>query len=694
MQRLLAVYTRGIGVAGLLVLVAALSTDGSWPAQWPGLLIAMLAAAGLRGSQIPLTKYSALNVIGAVAVTGALAIGAPATALALWLGVFFADLVLRHKSVEFAAINAGREVVALVATYGLFAGLVVASGAPAGDLLSPEALPAAAIFVFAHFLVGRALLYFSLLIRDKLLPEERSLILRYEVIGFGAGAAGSAVALLTLAHVGMRGWVVVAGLLVSAGLLLRRILQESISAEELNHVHAMEQVVASDVGLEEGLGRIERLAHRLVDWRDFRVYRLERDAPRLMYANGAVAPAWDSGAPADRDGAALRARAASTGEVVHVLDATRDARVSAPRAGARCIIVVPLRFGERTVGLVQLEHHRAAAYGDKEVQLVQRFANQLATALHIHDLRQPLLDAVTTVSTQLETLNESARSLRGGGEGVARHIAEISEAVAEESAQAGRSLDAARGLHSATEGVVRDGGNAAAASRRATQIAVEHRGTIATALERLVNAKGFVSESAAQIDELVRSTRRVTEFLSVIREIAEQTNLLSFNAAIEAARAGDRGRGFAVVADEVRKLAEQSARASAEAGEVLVGFEEQMRRVALQMGRGQGLVSDVEVLSGSALAALDEIVASTGESLAHAERIALVSREQETEFGRLREGVARIAEISVRNRDGAEHVTSAARQQAGALAELEGATAELRAVSVHLGGLARRITSA
>lgn len=693
MQRFLAVYTRVVGVAGLAVLLAVLATDGNWPAQWAGLVLATLAAAGLRGTQIPLTKYSALNGLGAVAVTGALAIGAPATALALWLGVFFADLILRQKSVEFAAINAGREVLALVATYGLFAGLVVATGAPTGDLLSPEALPAAAIFVFAHFLVGRALLYFSLLIRDKLLPEERSLILRFEVIGFGAGAAGSAIALLTLAHVGMRGWVVVAGLLVSAGVLMRRILQESISAEELNHVHAMEQVVASDVGLGEGLGRIERLAHRLVDWRDFRVYRLESDLPCLMYANGALSEE-PPGATRARDDGSLRATAAASGTVVRVVDCARDSRVSAPRESVRSILVVPLRFGERTVGLVQLEHHRPAAYGEKEVLLVQRFANQLATVLHIHDLRQPLLEAVTTVSTQLETLNESARSLRGGGEGVARHIAQISEAVAEESEQAGRSLDAARGLHSATEDVVRDGGNAAAASRRATEIAVEHRGTIATALERLVHAKGFVSESAAQIDELAQSTRRVTEFLSVIREIAEQTNLLSFNAAIEAARAGDRGRGFAVVADEVRKLAEQSSRASAEAGEVLVGFEEQMRRVALQMGRGQGLVSDVEVLSGSALAALDEIVTSTGESLAHAERIARVSREQETEFGRLREGVARIAEISVRNRDGAEHVTSAARQQAGALAELEGATEELRAVSVHLGGLARRITSA
>ena len=691
MQRFLETYTRVVGALGLGLLLAALSVDGRWAEQWPGLVIATVLTVVLRRSQIPLTKYSALNLLGTVAVGGALAIGAPATALGLWLGTILNDFFLRRKSLEYAAINAGREVVALIAAYGIFAWLTVVTDAPAGDLLSPEALPAAAIFVFAHFLLSRTLLYFTLLLRDKLLAEEKSLILRYEVMAFGAGTAGVAVALLTLANVGVRGWLVVGGMLASAGLLLRRILQESIAAEELNHVHAMEQVVASDVGLEDGLSRIERLAHRLVDWRAFRVYRLEGEVPRLLYAEGGAA-----GASADDtgpDGARLRTLAARSGEPVLVEDALRDPRMHVPRERARSIVVVPLRFGDRTVGIVELEHHRRAAYGRKELQLVQRFANQLATTLHIHDLRQPLLDAVTRVSTQLETLNESARSLRGGGEGVARHIAEISRAVAEESEQAGRSLDAARGLQEVAEGVVRDGGNAAAASRRATEIAAEHRGTIATALDRLVNAKGFVSESATQIDELAHSTRRVTEFLSVIRELAEQTNLLSFNAAIEAARAGERGRGFAVVADEVRKLAEQSARASEDAGELLVGFEEQMRRVALQMGRGQGLVVDVEALSGAALAALDQIVTSTEESLAHAERIARVSRNQEAEFGRLQERVARIAEISVRNRDGAEHVTSSARQQAGALRELEGATAELRSVSLHLGALARRITS-
>ncbi len=690
MRAFLTAYARAVGALGVALLVASLLRDERWREQPIAIAVLFMAVLFMRLQQIPLTKYGALNLLSMPAVAGALVAGAPASALSLWMGVVVADAIFLKKGLEIAWINAGREVIAIIAAYGIFAWASVSTGAEL-TRLNTETLPALALLVFTYFLISRLLLYFTLLLRDKLLDEERSLILRYEVIAFGAGSIAVGIVLLAFGNLSPVGWALVGVVLGGAGMLVKRILEESIAAEELNKILAMEQIVSSDVDIGDAFRRIELLAHRLVDWREFRIGRFENGA--LMHVFRGTEGYFETPREPDANLAALRAESLRTGAVVSVPDVLRDERVLPGRSRARSVIILPLRFGDRSVGMLELEHHKPDAYTEKEIALMKRFAQQLATTLHIYDLRRPLLEAMTRVSDQLETLTASARALRGGGESVARTIADISRGISEEGEQIAQSIEVTKLLHSATQGVVRDGSAAAEASQRATEIATEHRHTIATAIERLIGAKAFVGESGAQISGLAGSVRRITEFIAVIRELADQTNLLALNAAIEAARAGAQGKGFAVVADEVRKLAEQSARASDQAGEIVGAFEEQMRRVAFQMSRGETIVQDVGTLSEKARQALDLIVDATESAATGAQRIALTSREQELEFAKLSERVRRIASISGRNRDGAQQVTTSASEQAAALRELEGATQELRNVATYLGELTRRITN-
>ena len=61
-----------------------------------------------------------------------------------------------------------------------------------------------------------------------------------------------------------------------------------------------------------------------------------------------------------------------------------------------------------------------------------------------------------------------------------------------------------------------------------------------------------------KVQDLNRRIKEINSFIRNIQEVSEQTNLLSFNASIEAARAGVAGKGFRIIANEVKSLSEQT----------------------------------------------------------------------------------------------------------------------------------------
>ncbi len=686
--RFVALYSQGLAWVGTALLIAVLAADPRWLGQIPEIVVLFGSAVALRGLSVPLSKYSYLTQTALVGLAGSLLVGVPATALALTGATVITDWLWQRKPLRVAWINLGREVITLVAAYGVYAAalhwLDMPNGAP---VLSIELLPGLAGYALAYFVFGRVLFYFTLIIRAKLEPSERLMIVRYEVIAYAATLLAATIFVgAVVAFVDVGAWILVSLVLTFLGLLLKQMIEEAISAEELNKIHAMEAVITANISLEDSFQRIERLANRLVDWGDFRIYRLHDGVMSLVHRSERGREG--RGEPSE-DTTALRHSVATSGETVVIDDVTRDKRVADAPLEVQSMVIVPLKFGDQVIGTLEIEHHKKNSYRRQDVLTITTFASQLATAVHITDLRRPLVETVERMTRQLAAIAQTAEALKGAASAVAQSTGVIREGVRREEGEVSGGLEATESLAQVSRRVSDDGAGAARASTAASDVASRNRTQIREAIERLVALKAFVGESSSKVQQLGQMSRRITGFIASIRELADMTNLLSLNAAIEAARAGKHGKGFGVVADEVRRLAEQSASAAAEAGELVQDIHTQVGEVVEQMRRGQVNVGDVEELSAAALEALDAIVAATAEATAHAGRITAAAGEQNQAFARLRERINAVASIAGKNRVEADDVATRAVQAAEGLTDLERATRELEQVATMLRDLTR-----
>ena len=151
-----------------------------------------------------------------------------------------------------------------------------------------------------------------------------------------------------------------------------------------------------------------------------------------------------------------------------------------------------------------------------------------------------------------------------------------------------------------------------------------------------------VQESLDAMDTINGSATEIGEIVKVISEIASQTNLLAFNAAIEAARAGQHGRGFAVVADEVRKLAERSSDATKEISKLIT---ESTTRIA----RGAKV-------SENAAGAFRQIAERVEQTYAAINQIATGAEEQSSAASEVNSGIQAVSEETERSAHSCEQI--------------------------------------
>ncbi len=266
-------------------------------------------------------------------------------------------------------------------------------------------------------------------------------------------------------------------------------------------------------------------------------------------------------------------------------------------------------------------------------------------------------EASGQVSAASQGLSNSAEQLSADAQSQASAIVETSAAVTE--------------ITRAVDSNVNASENATQMSEEIHSLSQRTKGLMG----ELSEAMKHILESNQRIENLVRIIGEIGEKTEIIDEIVFKTQLLSFNASVEAERAGEHGRGFAVVAQEVGNLAQMSGKAATEIASIVKASIREADQVSAE--------NKTRVVAGDKLAIqtqeqMNEVISKIEEVLNANKMIVVASREQKAGLDQVSVSMENLNLITQKSANMSEETSSSSDELKGQSGSLMDLVDELR----------------
>ena len=260
------------------------------------------------------------------------------------------------------------------------------------------------------------------------------------------------------------------------------------------------------------------------------------------------------------------------------------------------------------------------------------------------------------------SLNKISSNLMDSAHQVASAATQLSTASSQLSSSSSEQASAVEETSSSLEelnGMVQNNvSNAEQAFTLATRVRDLSESGCST-MDNLELAMKEILASNEKIDQLVKVIGNIGEKTEVMDEIVFQTKLLSFNASVEAERAGEYGRGFAVVAQEVGNLAQMSGKAAQEIANIVKESIKNAETITAENKRKVEQGNHLVVETGKNL---KEIMSSASTVSGGAKQVLDASKDQAKGIAQINTAMTQVDKVTQENAATAEEAASSSEE--------------------------------